>query len=89
MVDKKRYYTLLKNEAISQKEYDNINAKYSLLEKEINAKRKLTLKNASIDEQIQTALTQIAILKDSIAKSFIRSPIYNTVLEKYAFIGEL
>ncbi|EAI5466980.1 HlyD family efflux transporter periplasmic adaptor subunit [Campylobacter lari] len=90
LVDKKRYYTLLKNEAISQKEYDDINAKYSLLEKEINAKKEnLTLKNASIDEQIQTALIQIAILEDSIAKSFIRSPIYGTVLEKYAFAGEL
>lgn len=88
--EKKRIENLLKADAATQKQLDDINSAINVLEKQIAA-QKNSLQNSlsGIDAQVEALRLQIAQLDDRLNKCIISSPIDGTVIAKYAQAGEL
>jgi HlyD family secretion protein len=85
-----RIENLLKSEAATQKQLDDINSLIVVLEKQLTAQLS-TLNNSvsSLNAQSSAIEIQIAQIEDRLAKCIIQSPISGTVLAKYAEAGEL
>jgi len=85
-----RYEKLLKANGASQKQLDDIKDQIALLKKQLDAKKEdLQNNNRSINSQTLSIEAQIAQIDDQIEKDHIVSPIFGTVLSKYAEQGEL
>lgn len=86
----RRVENLLKDNAATAKQLDDINAQLKILNKELEAQLS-TLHNSaiSIDENSSSIELQIAQIEDRLAKCRIYSPITGTVLAKYSEAGEL
>lgn len=85
-----RYEKLLKANAATQKQLDDIKDQIALLRKQLDAKKEdLQNNNRSISTQTLSIEAQIAQIDDQIEKDRIASPIVGTVLTKYAEQGEL
>lgn len=88
--EKKRIENLLKAEAATQKQLDDINSAIVVLEKQISAQENSLNNSVSgSDAQISALKIQVAQLDDRLAKCRIASPIDGIVLSKYAHKGEL
>ncbi|MDR2914520.1 MAG: HlyD family efflux transporter periplasmic adaptor subunit [Tannerella sp.] len=88
--EQKRYENLIKSNAATQKQLDDINAQIALLEKQLIAQKEtLENNNRGVSEESSGLEIQIAQIEDQIKKSIISSPINGTVLSKYAEQGEL
>jgi HlyD family secretion protein len=85
-----RIENLLKSEAATQKQLDDINSSIAVFEKQLAAQLS-TLNNnvSSLNAQSSAIEIQIAQIEDRLAKCIIQSPIAGTVLAKYAEAGEL
>lgn len=87
--EKKRIENLLKSDAASVKQFDDMDALIASLEKQLAAQRSSLEGNSKgITEESSALEIQIAQLDDQIAKCAVRSPIDGTVLVKYAEKGE-
>lgn len=88
--EKNRMENLVRANAASQKQLDDINAYISLLEKQLEA-QKSTLKSTSnsISAEMGTIDIQIEQLNDQLNKSRIINPIKGTVLVKYTEANEI
>lgn len=88
--EQQRFESLVKSNAATQKQLDDINAQISLLEKQLDAQKE-TLENSnnSIAGESLGLEAQISQIEDHILKSIIYSPINGTILSKYAEPGEL
>jgi len=88
--EKTRIENLLKAEAATQKQLDDINSSILVLEKQIRAQEN-SLGNAvaASDAQKSALEIQIVQLNDRLAKCCIISPIDGVVLSKYMQAGEL
>lgn len=88
--EKKRIENLLKANAATQKQLDDINAQIAVLEKQLEA-QKSTLESTtrSIGSESSGFEIQLAQIDDQLQKSHIKSPIDGTVLVKYSENGEL
>lgn len=88
--EKQRVENLLKAEAATTKQLDDINSAILVLQKQLAAQR-IALGNAqtSADAQTTAMRSQIAQLNDRLAKCHITAPINGTVLAQYAHTGEL
>ncbi len=87
--EKKRIENLLKSDAASGKQLDDIAALIASLEKQLAAQRSsLEGSSRGITEESSALEIQIAQLDDQIAKCAVKSPIEGTVLVKYAERGE-
>ncbi len=87
--EKIRIENLLKSDAASRKQLDDIAAQISSLEKELAAQRSSLEGNSrAISEDSSALEIQIAQLDDQIARCAVKSPIEGTVLVKYAERGE-
>ena len=88
--ERRRVENLLKDNAATTKQLDDIDAQLNLLNRQLEA-RLSTLWNdaASIDENVSSIDVQIAQVEDKLLKCRIVSPIGGTVLAKYAETGEL
>ena len=88
--ERRRVENLLKDNAATTKQLDDIDAQLNLLNRQLEA-RLSTLRNdaASIDENVSSIDVQIAQVEDKLLKCRIVSPIGGTVLAKYAETGEL
>lgn len=85
-----RYEKLLKANAANQKQLDDIKDQIALLRKELDAKKEdLQNNNRSISSQTLSIEAQIAQIDNQMEKDRIVSPIFGTVLAKYAEQGEL
>lgn len=84
--DKKRIENLLKNNAGTQKQLDDINGQLNVLKQQINSIKK---QNAPIIGELQAINSQLDQLNDQIKKSIIVNPISGTVLVKYAEPNEI
>ena len=88
--EQKRFENLLKANAATQKQVDDITAQINILEKQLAAQTDLLdNSNRSVSGEVSGLSAQIAQLDDQIQKSIICSPIDGVVLSKYAELGEL
>ena len=88
--EQKRFENLVKSNAATQKQLDDINAQIAILEKQLAAQTEtLENSNRSISGETLGLNMQIAQIDDQIRKSIICSPIDGVILSKYAEQGEL
>lgn len=88
--EKSRAEKLLKEDAATQKQLDDINAQISLLEKQFKAtKSSLSITTQSLYSETLPLKAQIEQLEDQITRSTIVNPINGTVLAKYAEENEM
>ena len=89
-IEQNRVESLLKSEAATQKQLDDILWAIAVLERQQTALQSSLQNNAlSIDAQSSAIEVQIAQIDDKLSKSIISSPISGTILAKYAEAGEL
>jgi HlyD family secretion protein len=87
--EQERFENLVKANAATQKQVDDITAQIAVLEKQLAAQTEtLENSNRSISGETAGLLMQIAQIDDQIKKSLVASPISGTVLSKYAQQGE-
>ena len=88
--ERQRTTNLIKANAATQKQLDDINSQIEVLQKQLSATES-TLRKSSQNIEAQNMGMQILIeqIEDRLKKSVIKSPIRGTVLNKYAEEGEL
>ena len=87
--EKARYERLVKDNAATPKQLDDINYQIEVLEKQLGAtSEQISSGNTGIKEQTTGISAQIAQIDAKIADCMISSPINGTVLSKYAEAGE-
>ena len=88
--EQNRVENLLKSEAATQKQHDDITSAIAVLESQLTALQSSLQNNASsIDAQSSAIEIQIAQINDKLSKSVISSPVSGTILSKYTEAGEL
>ncbi len=88
--EKTRVENLLKAEAATTKQLDDINSAILVLEKQLEAQRTaLDQSRAGTDAQVAAMQAQVAQLDDRLGKCHLAAPMSGTVLAKYAHTGEL
>ena len=88
--DLKRFRALLKSNAGTQKQVDDMEAQIAILKGKIAAQKvSYANGNAGIENEIGTYEVQIAKAMDQLSKCRVVSPVYGTVLTKYAEEGEM
>ena len=88
--EKKRNENLLKSNAATKKQVDDIDSQLAVLQKQLAAQiSTLQNSNQSVTEESSAMEIQVAQVEDQLQKSHIISPINGTVLSKYAEAGEL
>lgn len=87
--EKARFVDLLKEDAATQKQVDDIGYQISVLQKQLSAAEEQVLTaNSSISDQSQSIYYQIKQIDDQIRQASILAPIDGVVLSKYAEQGE-
>lgn len=88
--DLKRFRALLKSNAGTQKQVDDMEAQIAILKGKIAAQKvSYANGNAGIENEISTYEVQIAKAMDQLSKCRVVSPISGIVLTKYAEAGEM
>lgn len=85
-ISKNRIENLLKENAGTQKQLDDINGKIDVLKQQIKS---IEIQNASVINELYSLDIQIQQLEDQLQKSNITNPINGTVLTKYAEPNEI
>ncbi|MDO4160081.1 MAG: HlyD family efflux transporter periplasmic adaptor subunit [Prevotellaceae bacterium] len=87
--ERKRYEQLVKANAATQKQLDDINYQIQVLEKQLAAtSEQINSTNSSLQNQSTGIDAQLAQIDDKIYNSVITSPINGTILTKYVEKGE-
>ena len=87
--ERKRFEDLVKDDAATQKQLDDINYQIEVLEKQLVAtQEQISSSNSSLTNQSSGIEAQLAQVEDQIKNSIITSPIKGTVLTKYTEPGE-
>ena len=82
--EKKRVENLLKDDAATKKQLDDLNAQIDLLEKQYHSLQvSLSISTNSIQSETMPLKAQVEQLEDQIKKSIIVNPMEGTVLTKY------
>jgi HlyD family secretion protein len=85
-----RFKNLLKSNAATQKQVDDIQSAIDVLQRQLAAQTEsLQNNNKSLSEESLGIQAQLEQIDDMIRKSFISSPIDGIVLEKYVEAGEI
>ena len=88
--EQQRVTNLLKADAATQKQLDDVTAQVSIIKKQIEAQESsLGITSRSISEESSPLTIQIAQLNDQLAKSKIVNEVQGTVLTKYAEANEM
>lgn len=88
--ERRRNENLLKSNASTRKQLDDIDSQIKVLKKQLEAQvSTLQRSNASVSEESSALQIQVAQIEDQLDKCRIVSPIDGTVLAKYAETGEL
>ncbi len=89
-IEQKRIIKLLRADAATQKQLDDVNSSISILEGQLSAMISTLNNNTqSIDAQSSAIDVQVAQINYRISKSYITSPISGIVLDTYAEQGEV
>ena len=87
--EKKRFENLVKSNAASQKQVDDINYQIEVLQKQLTAQsEQVNNTNNSLTNESSGVGAQVAQINDQIRNCIIQSPITGTILTKYAEQGE-
>ncbi|HRX92985.1 MAG TPA: efflux RND transporter periplasmic adaptor subunit [Chitinophagaceae bacterium] len=97
MYEKRRVENLLKSDAATQKQLDDINSNIDVLNKQINVTQQqinvqqnnIATQNRSILSESKPLSKRAAQLKDQLDKANIVNPVSGTVITKYAEAGEI
>lgn len=81
-----RIENMLRDDAATQKQYDDLKGQIAVLEKQIAANN---TQKASVAAELEVFQSKKATLDEQISRCFIRSPIKGTLTEKYAEEGEV
>ena len=84
--DKKRIKNLIKDNAATPKQLDDINGQIDILKQQMKS---VETKNAPIVNEVKSIEIQIQQIEDQIEKSIIKNPVKGTVLVKYAEPNEI
>lgn len=88
--EKVRITNLVKGDAATQKQLDDINANILVIQKQIDAQRStLSISSEGIGKDVVPLSIQIEQLNDMLVKSKIINPMNGTVLTKYAEANEM
>lgn len=88
--EKKRVESLLKDDAATQKQLDDINAQLQLLQRQYDASQSnLSITTTSIQSETLPLKAQFDQLQDQLNKSVVTNPFKGTVLTKYALKDEM
>ena len=82
----KRTENMLREEAATQKQYDDLVGQVSVLEKQIAANN---TQNSLIYSEIASIEAKKALLDEQISRCDVKSPLHGTILTKYAEAGEM
>ncbi len=81
-----RIEKMLKNDAATQKQYDDLTGQVAVLRKQMAANH---TQKASIAAEQTLLASKMATLDEQIRRSHVRSPLKGVILEKYAEAGEI
>lgn len=84
--DKNRIKNMLSDKAATEKQYDDILGKTSVLKRKIKAVKTQLL---AVEAEKQGVIAQLGSLSDLIDKSLIKAPVSGTILQQYAELGEM
>ncbi len=88
--EQKRIENLVKSNAATTKQLDDINSQLEVLRKQYNAaKSSLTITKQGIQSETLPLIAQVEQIEDQIKKSYIINPIDGTVLTRYAKQDEI
>ena len=89
-IEQKRVANLVKSEAATTKQLDDINAQIEIIKKQIAAQKStLVISSDGINKDIQPLQIQVEQLDDQLRKCRIVNPINGTVITKYAEQNEM
>ena len=81
-----RIENMLKDDAATQKQYDDLTGQVAVLEKQIAANN---TQKSSIVAELAVYESKKATLNEQIARSTVKSPLTGTIIEKYSEAGEM
>src|SRR4030066_584263 len=81
-----RIENMLKDDAATKKQYDDLSGQVAVLEKQITANN---TQKASVASEISVYESKKATLNEQVTRSIVKSPINGTIIEKYSEAGEL
>lgn len=85
-VNIKRISNMLKDEAATQKQYDDLTGQVAVLQKQITANN---TQKESVTAELGVLESKKATLNEQIRRSSVRSPLSGTIIEKYSEAGEI
>lgn len=81
-----RIENMLKNDAATQKQYDDLTGQVAVLQKQIAANN---TQKASVAAELSIFDSKKAMLNEQADRSCVRSPLKGTIIEKYSEAGEM
>ncbi|MBK7131838.1 MAG: HlyD family efflux transporter periplasmic adaptor subunit [Bacteroidales bacterium] len=81
-----RIENMLRDDAASKKQYDDLSGQVAVLQKQIAANN---TQKASIAAELEVLSTKKATLNEQLTRCSIRSPLDGTIIEKYSEAGEI
>jgi len=89
-IEKKRIENLVKLDAATTKQLDDINSQLEVLNKQYTAaKSSLTITKQGLQSETLPLIAQVEQIEDQIKKSYITNPIDGTVLTRYVKLDEV
>jgi HlyD family secretion protein len=77
---------MLKDDAATKKQLDDLTGQVAVLEKQIAANN---TQKTSISAELSVYSSKIKTVEEQISRSFVRSPLSGTIIEKYSEAGEI
>jgi HlyD family secretion protein len=81
-----RFGKMLKDDATTQKQYDDLTGQVAVLQKQITANN---TQKTSVAAELSVYESKKATLNDQIKRCYVKSPLKGTIIEKYAEAGEI
>jgi HlyD family secretion protein len=85
-VNIKRIENMLKDDAATKKQYDDLTGQVAVLQKQVAANN---TQKASIAAELSVYESKKATLNEQVTRSIVKSPIKGTIIEKYSEAGEM
>jgi HlyD family secretion protein len=81
-----RFGKMLKDDAATQKQYDDLTGQVAVIQKQITANN---TQKASVAAELSVYESKKATLDEQIKRCYVKSPLKGTIIEKYSEAGEI